>query len=61
MQNFKDTFETCKQSFIIGLSVCITAPLRMILDTAVETIGLRKLNKANFLEANNNLMEISKV
>ena len=28
MWNFQDTFETCKQSFIIAFSNCMTVPLR---------------------------------
>ena len=27
MQNFKDTFETCKQSFINAFSISMTLPL----------------------------------
>ena len=28
MQNFKDTFETWKQSFFSAFSICITVPFR---------------------------------
>ena len=28
MQNFKDTFETRKRSFITAFAVCMTVPLR---------------------------------
>ena len=27
MQNFQDTFEACKQSFISAFSICMTVPL----------------------------------
>ena len=27
MRNFQDTFETCKRSFIIAFSICMTVPL----------------------------------
>ena len=28
MRDFQDTFETCKLSFIIALSICMTVPLK---------------------------------
>ena len=30
MQNFQDTFETCKQSLISLFSICMTVPLNML-------------------------------
>ena len=32
MRNFQDTFETPKQSFIGAFSICVTVPLRTLLD-----------------------------
>ena len=43
MQNFQDTFETCKQSFISAFSICKSVPLR----TSNETKNYHKSNIFN--------------
>ena len=40
MQNFQDTFETCKRSFIGAFRICVTVPLilKFVTLQAVEQI-----------------------
>ena len=38
MQNFQDTFETRKRSFISGFSICMTVPLNSTIETLVKGV-----------------------
>ena len=31
MQNFQDSFETCKRSFVSGFLICMTVPLNLLI------------------------------
>ena len=42
MQNFQDTFETRKQSFISAFAICMTVPLKFIKDYQVEELSVMR-------------------
>ena len=45
MQNFQDTFETCKQSFTSAFSVCMTVPLTATRDLHSFMLSKNKISK----------------
>ena len=58
MQNFQDTFETRKRSFICAFSICMTVPLRKPNKVTLECKNLQK-QQSFYIERANSLYRVS--